>query len=50
MGAAGTWVVYVLTDDSYAYFDTLNTHSTFILQFGFALIRGFAGLSVRVII
>jgi len=50
MGVVGSWVVSMLTDDSYAYFDALNNHSTFFLQFSFALIRGLAGLSVVVIV
>jgi hypothetical protein len=34
MGPAGSWVVSVLADDSYAYFDALNNHSTFFaIQF-----------------
>lgn len=50
MGAAWSWIVFVLAVDPYAYLEVLNTHSTFFLQFGLALIRGFAELSVVVIV
>jgi len=33
MGAAGTWVVYVLADDSYAYLEALNTLRFFAIRF-----------------
>jgi len=49
-GVVGPWVVLVLGDDSYAYLDTLNTHSFCVfLQFGFVSTRGFAGLFVVVL-
>ena len=49
LGSCWTLDRFCVSRQSYAYFNTLNIHSAFFLQFGFASIRGCAGLSVVVL-